>query len=101
MQQQNARAAQKEALGIVRKTYGSTWPGRRSPINRMYLPARAHSKTYVRTYMTVYVVHSASRLFVEQPRIYPLSSAVYTPTLVRRTTLGGPFFSLVHIFSRY
>lgn len=37
--------------------------------------------------------HNASRLFVEQPRIYPLSSAVYTPTLARRTQQsGGPFF---------
>lgn len=45
-------------------------PGRRSPINRMYLPARAHLKTYVRTYTTVYVWCTMHRVYSSNNRGY-------------------------------
>lgn len=72
----------------------------------MYLPARAHRCTptlfdnaYVVCHICVFTMRT-SRLFVEQPRIYPLSSAVYTPTSSPDTTLGSPFFfSRPHLFS--
>jgi len=73
----------------------------------MYLPARAHRCTptyaYTRQYICSYMSYMCgaqctSRLFVEQPRIYPLSSAVYTtrsPDNIRKPF----FFSHPHLFS--
>lgn len=99
------RTAQKEALDIARKTYGSTWS--RPPINRMYLPVCARRCTHTRIYARdiahtlpvthTCVVHNASRLFDEQPRIYPLSSAVYTLTRAPDNTRW--LFSRPHLFS--